>query len=73
MVGVKKSNRLSYTGALVSDAFLVSPSVFDDDLALAGLRNGWLNGEREVLVAAAALISCVASSMKEASSVNHTV
>lgn len=48
--------------ALMTATFLVSPYVFDYDLAwlafpiawlaLAGLRNGWLRGEREVLVAA---------------------
>jgi Glycosyltransferase family 87 len=48
--------------ALMSATFLVSPYVFDYDLAWlafpiawlasAGLRNGWLRGEREVLVAA---------------------
>ena len=46
----------------MSATFLVSPYVFDYDLAWlafpiawlasAGLRNGWLRGEREVLVAA---------------------
>ena len=48
--------------ALMTATFLVSPYVFDYDLAwlafpiawlsLDGLRNGWLRGEREVLVAA---------------------
>ena len=47
---------------LMTATFLVSPYVFDYDLAwlafpiawlaLAGLRNGWLRGEREVLVVA---------------------
>jgi hypothetical protein len=48
--------------ALMTATFLVSPYVFDYDLAwlafpiawlaLVGLREGWLRGEREVLVAA---------------------
>ncbi|WP_321781822.1 glycosyltransferase family 87 protein [Paraburkholderia sp. J94] len=48
--------------ALMTATFLVSPYVFDYDLAwlafpiawlaLIGLRDGWLRGEREVLVAA---------------------
>jgi hypothetical protein len=48
--------------ALMTATFLISPYVFDYDLAwlafpiawlaLAGLRDGWLRGEREVLVAA---------------------
>jgi hypothetical protein len=48
--------------ALMTATFLVSPYVFDYDLAwlafpiawltLTGLRDGWLRGEREVLVAA---------------------
>jgi len=48
--------------ALMTATFLVSPYVFDYDLAwlafpiawlaLAGLRDGWLRGEREVLVVA---------------------
>lgn len=48
--------------ALMTATFLVSPYVFDYDLAwlafpiawlaLAGLRDGWLRGEREILVAA---------------------
>ena len=48
--------------ALMTATFLVSPYVFDYDLAwlafpiawlaLAGQRNGWLRGEREVLVVA---------------------
>jgi hypothetical protein len=48
--------------ALMTATFLVSPYVFDYDLAwlafpitwlaLDGLRNGWLRGEREVLVVA---------------------
>jgi hypothetical protein len=48
--------------ALMTATFLVSPYVFDYDLAwlafpiawlaLTGLRDGWLRGEREVLIAA---------------------
>jgi hypothetical protein len=51
--------------ALMTATFLVSPYVFDYDLAwlafpiawlaLTGLRDGWLRGEREMLVAAWAL------------------
>lgn len=50
------------SAALMTATFMVSPYVFDYDLAwlafpiawlaLAGLRDGWLHGEREVLVAA---------------------
>ncbi len=55
-------NRNLRSAALMTATFLVSPYVFDYDLAwlacpitwlaLDGLRNGWLRGEREVLVAA---------------------
>jgi hypothetical protein len=55
-------NRKLRNAALMTATFIVSPYVFDYDLvwlafpiawlALDGLRNGWLRGEREVLVAA---------------------
>ncbi|UWX58024.1 DUF2029 domain-containing protein [Chlorobaculum sp. MV4-Y] len=55
-------NRELRNAALMTATFLVSPYVFDYDLtwlafpiawlALDGLRNGWLRGEREVLVVA---------------------
>jgi hypothetical protein len=56
--------------ALMTATFLVSPYVFDSDLAwlafpiawlaMNGLRNGWLRGEREVLVAAWSLPMLIA-------------
>ncbi len=55
-------NRELRNAALMTATFLVSPYVYDYDLAwlafpiawlaVDGLRNGWLRGEREVLVAA---------------------
>ncbi|UWX58030.1 DUF2029 domain-containing protein [Chlorobaculum sp. MV4-Y] len=58
----RSQNRNLRSAALMTATFLVSPYVFDYDLAwlafpiawlaLDSLRNGWLRGEREVLVAA---------------------
>ena len=58
----RSQNRNLRSAALMTATFLVSPYAFDYDLAwlafpiawlaLDGLRNGWLRGEREVLVVA---------------------